>query len=160
MALQQKEIGWDQWFTITQTSDYRRASKILGRYKEKAAKQLQQDEMDKMKTADDYAQKQHDREMEKMRFDRETKYGVADREANSFIQAANINTGGKIKVQQIKEDEKIPQQIAKTQGEIQTKKAESDLKNQQSLPNDAAAMPSPQVQQPVAPGVQQQPIQQ
>ena len=133
MALQQKEISWDQWFTITQTSDYKRASKLLGRYKEKAIKQAQDFEMQKMQQADAFAEKVFQREMQKMAFDRETKYHVAEIDAQSFIASAQTNSQGRINTQQLKDAASIQHQIIKNDGEVTKEKVKGDLENQKPL---------------------------
>jgi hypothetical protein len=132
-SLQQKEIDIVQYYQITSTDDVGKAVMTLGRFKEKAAKQAQQFELDKMKTADDYAQKQHQREMEKMKFERDTKFGVADRESNAFIASAQVNKEGKIQTQELKDANHVAATAEKTKGEIEKDKAKSNLEQQQPL---------------------------
>lgn len=119
IALQQKEISWDQWFTITQTADYKRASKLLGRYKEKAIKQAQEFEMQKLQQADAFAQKQHEREMEKLAFERETKTLVAQIDAQSFIASAQVNSEARINQQELKDAAAVQNQIIKSKTELE-----------------------------------------
>lgn len=135
IALSQKEISWDQWFAITQTQDYRKASKLLGRYKEKAAKQQQEYELEKLRTADQYAQKAHERKMKEMEFDRGTRWGQSNIESNAFIASAQINKEAKINTQELKDANAAAHQKNKSQNDLMEAKQKNDAEQQAPIEN-------------------------
>lgn len=133
IAMQQKEIGIDQWAAITQTSDPRRAIKILSRYKEKAAKQAQDYEMQKLQEVQGLEEQKHKWKMEEMAFDRGTRWGQADRESNAFIASAQINKEAKINTQELKDANQVAHDANKSAHNINEKKQEAALEEQSSV---------------------------
>lgn len=133
LALAQKQITMGQWAMVTQAWDYKRAIDLLTHYEKKKIKQDRAFEIRKIREADAAAQNEHNRKMQQMEFDRTTRWGQADREAQAYIASAQINKEGKINVQEIKEAAKIPQQEAKTKAKIEEETAKRNLEQQQPL---------------------------
>ena len=132
-SLQNGEIDIVQYGMITQTRDPRRALLVLGRLKDKANEKRGKAELNQIKLQDEMAQKQHQREMEKMNFDRITRWGQADREMNGYIAAAQVNKQGRIEVQQLKDANEIAQSQADKEAEISKMVTQNNLKQQLPL---------------------------
>ena len=133
IALQNQEIGWDEWYSITQTEDPKKASKLLGRYKQKAEKAKEAAELEKLRMTDEYAQKEHDREMQRMAFDRDTRWGQEDRRARGYVAAAEVNKSGKIEAEELRKAAYPEQEQAKSNAKIEEEKAKSNITAQQPL---------------------------
>lgn len=131
IALQEKQINFEQWFIVTQTKNTIKAAQLLAYLQRKAEKRIRRQQIEDMKMQDQMAQNAHQRKMEELEFDRETKWGQADRDRDGFLGAAQINKEGKIDVQELKEANALPKEQAKTQGKIQEKTAEKNLEHQE-----------------------------
>ena len=131
--MQNQEIGWDEWYSITQTEDPKKASKLLGRYKQKAEKAKEAAELEKLRMTDEYAQKEHDREMQRMAFDRDTRWGQEDRRARGYVAAAEVNKSGKIEAEELRKAAYPEQEQAKSNAKIEEEKAKSNITAQQPL---------------------------
>jgi len=133
IALSQKTLTLTQWAIVCQTKNAKLGFKILAHLELKAKKRERAQAIQDMQIEDQMANAQHQREMERLAFERETKYGVADRDAAAFIGSAQVNKSGKVEAVEIKEAAKVPQELAKTEGKIAIEKEKSNLEQQQAL---------------------------
>ena len=133
MALQNGEISWDQWFTITQTEDYRKASKLLGRYKEKAEKAKQEHEIELLRQQDANAERENQRKLQQI--DRKGMWDlkIKQQETKSFVAAAQLQANNKINLKEIQEASATSKQQAKTEGTIKVEREKQNLKQQEPL---------------------------
>lgn len=127
LALQEKQINFEQWYSVCQTEDPKRGAQLLAYLQRRAEKRQRMQALQDMKLQDQMAQNAHARTMKEMAFERETKFGVADRDRDGFIAAAQINKGGKIEVQDLKTVEKLQHEGAKTEGKIAVDKNKANL---------------------------------
>ncbi len=133
LALQEKQINFEQWFVITQTKDPKRSAQLLAYLQRKAEKRLRNQALQDMKLQEDMAANAHAREMERLNFERTTKIEIAKIDASAFISSAQVNKEGRINVQEIKEAGALPKEQAKTQGKIEQDKAKADIEAQSPL---------------------------
>ena len=89
--------------------------------------------MQKMQQQQQFVQQQHQMEMERMAFDRETKVMIAKIDASSFVASAQVNSNAKIDTQQLKDLAAEQHLIVKNEGQIQVEKTKGDLENQKPL---------------------------
>lgn len=133
IALSQKTLTLTQWAIVCQSENPRLGFKILSYLELKAKKRERNQALQDMQIQDQMAQKQHDRLMEQLTFERETKVMVANIDANSFIASAQVNKESKINVQELKEAGAVPKEEAKTQGKIRHEQAKANIEAQQPL---------------------------
>ncbi len=145
MALQEKQINFEQWFIVTQTDDPKRAAQLLSYLQRRADKRLRAQALQDKKIEMDMQNQQHANKMAELNFDRQTKITVANIERDGFIGAAQINKDGRLNTQELKNAGALEHTAAKTEGTIQTKKEEANIEQQKPLPNPATPIPaSPQ----------------
>lgn len=133
IALQEKQINFEQFFIISQTKDYKRAAQLLSYLQRRAEKRLRMQALQDMKIQDEMAEAAHQRQMEEMAFERETKIAVAKLDASAFTASAQINKTAKIDTQEIKSVTDVNKQTAKTQGDIAKEREKANLEKQAPL---------------------------
>lgn len=133
IALQEKQINFEQWFVVTQTKDPKRSAQLLSYLQRRAEKRLRMQALQDKQIEQQMAEAAHNMKMEEMAFERETKWGIAERDASAFISSAQINKEGRINVQEIKEAGALPKQAAKTEGDIATVREKANLEQQAPL---------------------------
>lgn len=133
IALQQKTITLTQWGIVTQTQNPKLGFKILAHLELKIKKKERRQQLQDQQIADALNKNQHDRKMEEMSFDRDTKWGVADREAAALVKSAQIQAGARVEVKELQNQAEQPKQQAKAQGEIDKERAKAELENQSAF---------------------------
>ncbi len=119
IALAEKQITFDQWFVITQTQDFKRAAQLLAFLQRKNEKKLRNQALQDQKIQQQQAQQLHEMKMAEMTFDRETKFGVADRDAAALVKSAQIQAQGRVEVKQLQNDAEPVKQQAKADADKQ-----------------------------------------
>lgn len=134
IALAQKTITLGQWAIVTQTMNPKLGFKILAHLELKTRKRERKQQVQDMAMQDKMAENEHQRRMAELIFDRQTKWGVADRDYGKVVRAAQIGAQGKVAVKEMQVQGEIPKQAAKTDGEKQVLQEQSNLKQQEVLP--------------------------
>ncbi len=130
IALGQKTLSLSQWAVVCQSENPKLGFKLLAFLELKAKKKERNQALQDMQIQDQMAQKAHERQMEILAYERETKFGVADRDRDGFLGAAQINKSGKVETQQLKEVEKLQQEGAKERREIAVDTNKANLEAQ------------------------------
>lgn len=133
IALSQKTLTVPQWGIIMQTQNPKLGFKILAHLELKTKKRERRQAVEDMKIQDQMNQKQHDRLMEQKVFERETVWGVADREGHALIESAKIQAGAKIQVKELSNDAEGPKQAARTQADKEIIQEKANVESQQAL---------------------------
>lgn len=133
LALSQKTLDIVQWGIITQTDDPKLGFKILAHLMMKAKKRERREALQDQQIALNIEQQKHQMKMDELSFDRETKFGVADREAQALVTSAQIQAQSKENVKRIQGEQELPKQMAKTHGETEVVQAKADAENQQAF---------------------------
>lgn len=140
LALQEGQIDITQYYLITQTQNTGKAILMLGRYKEKAAKQAQDAEMQKITAAQQLQDSKINGELKLI--DRKGGWDlkVEQERTRSFVAAAQIAANSKINVKEIQVASEPPKIDAKAQAdkELATHKANID----QGLPATVTQAPT------------------
>lgn len=131
VALAEKQITYDQWFVVTQTADFKRAAQLFSFLQRKQAKKERMQTLQDQKIAGEQAKQLHQMKMEELAFDRETKFGVADREGAALVESAKIQAKAKIDVKELTNEAEQPKQQAKAQADIEKERAKKELEDQQ-----------------------------
>lgn len=131
IALQEKQITFDQWFIVTQTTDFKRAAQLLSFLQRKADKKKRMQELQDQKIAQTQNENLHNMKMAELQFDRETRWGVADRQAQGSVESAKIQADGRVEVKQLQNQAEAPKQQAKAQAETEVERNKKELENQQ-----------------------------
>lgn len=133
IALQQKTITLTQWGIVTQTVNPKLGFKILAHLELKTKKKERKQALQDKQIEDAMAKNLHSMKMEEMGFDRETKWGVADREYSAMVDSAKIQAGAKVEVKELQNQAEQPKQQAKAQAEIEKETAKKELENQSAF---------------------------
>jgi hypothetical protein len=137
MALGQKQIEIDQWAMITQSEDYKMATKLLSLYKRKKEKRERQQALQDMKVQQQMQEAKHKQELELIQVKGKIDIQKASIEANGLIESAKIQSEGRIKVKEITVDAEPEKQSQKAEA---TKEVNSSKeKDQESKPFPAVA---------------------
>lgn len=134
MALSEKQITFDQWFVITQTQDFKRAAQLLAFLQRKNEKKLRNQALQDQKIKQQQAQQLHEMKMAEMQFDRETKFGVADRDANALVTSAKIQAQGRVEVKELQNNAEPVKQQAKADADKQVVQEKANVEEQKAMP--------------------------
>lgn len=134
MALQQKEISFDQWFVVTQTEDPKQAAKLLAYQKLRQEKKLRQQAISDI-------QQQHNNKMQEIAAmgeleDRKGQYLLQQAQitAQAVVQSAQIQSGGRENVKRISVAAEPEKQAAKTEGDKELAYTQKNLEEQSAYP--------------------------
>ena len=134
MSLQQKEITFDQWFTVTQTEDPKMAAKLLAHQKLKHEKKLRKQAIQDM-------QQQHQNKMQEIAAEKDVEETKGKLEiekakimAQASIQSAQIQSDGRIKVKEIAVESEPQKAANKTESGKELAIAKNNIEKQQPLP--------------------------
>lgn len=133
LALQEKQLTFDQWFVITQTQDFKRAAQLLSFLQRKAEKKQRNQALQDQKIQSQQAQDNHAMQMETLQFDRETKFGVANIEAGALKEAAKIQADGRKEVKILQNEAEPVKQQSKADSEKQVIQEKSNVEEQKSF---------------------------
>lgn len=133
IALQQKTITLTQWGIVTQTHNPKLGFKILAHLELKTKKKERKQALQDQQIADAINKNQHAREMERLKFDRETKFGVADREAAALVESAKVQAGARVEVKKLQNENEPVKQESKAQADIDVERNRKELENQEAF---------------------------
>lgn len=133
IALSQKTITIIQWGIIVQSNNPKLGFKILAHLELKAKKKERAQALQDQQIQDQMAEKQHQRLMDQMQFDRETKFGVADRDRDGFIASAQINKQGRLDTQELKNAGTLEHTAQKTSGKVVEEEAKANAEAQKPI---------------------------
>lgn len=133
IALTQKTLTLSQWGIIIQTTNPKLGFKILTHVELKNQKRERRQAVEDQKLQDTINENMHRRKMDELQFQRDTAWGIADRESRGIIKSAQIQAGAKIDVKAMQTDNEIPKQVAKAQGEKEVLQEQSNIKQQEAL---------------------------
>lgn len=130
LALSQKTLDIVQWGIITQTQNPKLGFKILAHLQLKAKKKERKQAVQDQQIALSIEQQKHQMKMDEMIYERDTKFGVADREGHALIEAAKIAANSKENVKRIAGEQELPKQMAKTAGEKEVVQEKANAEQQ------------------------------
>lgn len=136
-AIQNGEITYDQWFLVTQTEDLKRAARLLGHYKLKERKRLEQVEMDKIKAQGEVDKQKFDQEMQLA--DNKGNWGlkIEQEKTRSFILSTQIQAQSKLDVKKLQNDNEPVKAAAKAAAQTEVESNKANLQEQKTF-NQAA----------------------
>lgn len=133
ISLNKGTITLSQWGVIVKSTNPSLGFKILAHLELKAKKRERTQALQDKQIELNIAKQLHDMKMEEMGFDRGTKMGVAEMEANALVMSAQIQAKGRIDVKEVQNANEIPKQEAKTRGKIEEQTNEKNLQRQEPL---------------------------
>jgi len=134
LALQNQEISYPQWFLVTQTQDYKLASMLLGRYKEKAIKEQQEAKIQEQQAAQQLQTMKYQQEKDLINTKGYWDLQVERERTRSYVAAAQIAAKSKVDVKEIQVASETPKIDAKASAQMQVDKNKNDLETQKTLP--------------------------
>lgn len=131
IALTQKTITFDQWFACTQTEDYKKAALLLSHFQKKTEKKIRQQQLQDMQVQDQLSQAAFERQLQLI--DRKGQYDVqvSQNQKEAAIISSQIQSDSRIQTKQIQVEAEQPKQQAKTEGQKELLREESNIQNQQ-----------------------------
>ncbi len=133
IALQQKTLTLTQWAIVTQTTNPKLGFKILAHLELKTKKKERKQALQDKQIEDAIAKNLHGMKMEELSFDRETKWGVADREGAALVESAKIQAGARIEVKNLQNQAEPVKQEAKANADIEVEKNKKNLQDQEAF---------------------------
>jgi hypothetical protein len=131
MALQQKTIDIIQWSLITQTEDYKKGIKLIGLFQRKKDKKDRLQKLQDMKIEQETQQQKYEQEKDLINTKGQWDLKKAQEEKEGFIQAAKINSEGRIQVKEIGVSHEGEKQAAKSEGNKDLAEKKQNLKEQE-----------------------------
>ena len=126
-------ISFDQWFMVTQTQDFKWAAVLLGHYKRKNQKQLQQAQQDQAEAAAQLEDKRHGNKMEEIDLQGKWDLKVEQEKSRSFILSAQITAQNKLEVKKEQNDAEPVKAAAKAAAQTEVESNKQNLEEQKSL---------------------------
>jgi hypothetical protein len=133
ISLQQKTITIIQWGIITQTNNPKLGFKILAHLELKTKKKERKQALQDQEITNAMNKNLHTMKMEELGFDRETKWGIADREGAALVESAKIQAGARVEVKNLQNQAEAPKQAAKAEGDIEVERSKKELEEQESF---------------------------
>lgn len=133
IALQQKTLTLTQWAIVTQTTNPKLGFKILAHLELKTKKKERRQALQDQQIADALDKNKHDREMQRLEYDRGTKFGVADREAAALVKSAEIQAGARVEVKNLQNQAEPVKQQSKAQADIEVETSKKQLEDQSAF---------------------------
>jgi len=133
IALGQKTLTLTQWAIVIQTPNPKLGFKILAHLELKTKKKERRQALQDQEIQLQIEKKKHDMKMEQLAFDRETVWGVADREGMALIESAKIQAGAKVEVKKMTNDAEPVKQQSKADAEKQVIQEKSNMASQQPI---------------------------
>jgi hypothetical protein len=133
VALQNNEITFDQWFYVSQTEDYKKAAVMLGHYKLKERKRLEEMENQKSQDAQQLAQMQHQMKMQEIQAKSQGDLAVEQEKSRSFILSAQIAAKAKLDVKELSNQNEPVKEAVKAASETEVASNKADLEQQKSM---------------------------
>lgn len=133
VALQEKQITFDQWFVVTQTKDFKRGAQLMSFLQRKMEKKLRAQAIQDQQIQMQRDQQLHAMKMEEIQATGNFELQKAQITSRGVVAAAQISKEGKISVKELTVEGEIPKQQAKAQADIDLEKNKADLKQQESL---------------------------
>lgn len=113
LALAKGSLTYDQWFIITQTEDYKKASMLLAHYNRKREKQMRKWAVEDQKAAAQLEAQLHQQKMEQLGLQGQIDIKVSENQAQAAIVGKQIEGQSRIAVKQMQVDSEPEKQQAK-----------------------------------------------
>ena len=133
-ALQAKMIDYSGWFIVTQTQDYKLGNKILQFLTNKKEKKLRNQQLQDMQMQDQMAQNQFQRQMDLLNAQWKVDLQRAQIMASGPVEAARVQSDGRIQVKQIGIDAEPEKQADKAERQKEVAQSKENAKSQKSFP--------------------------
>jgi hypothetical protein len=133
LALSKGQISLTQWQIIINNPNPKLGFKILAHMELKTKKKERRQALQDQQIALQIEQQKHGMKMEELSFQRETVWGVADREGQALVASAQVQAQARIQVKELQNENEIPKQMAKTQGGKEIEETKANLKQQEPI---------------------------
>lgn len=133
ISLAQKMITFAQWDIVVHNPNPRVGFKILAHLELKTKKRERRQAIEDQKIALQIEQQKHKMKMEEMGFERETLFGVAEREGQALIESAKIQAGARVEVKKLTNEAEPVKQQSKADSEKQVIQEKATVENQKPI---------------------------
>lgn len=130
LALQQRTITYDQWFVITQTEDYKKASKLLSHLLRKAEKKRQEQELQALQLQQQAEQAKDERQLQMIQMQGQIDIQKAQLQLQAAQYTADRNYDKTIDSNQLRIQNEPNKQAVKTEAQKDLAATKENLKEQ------------------------------